>query len=285
MTLIITAATKENMVQVSDRRLTLPDGKLFDSLAHKLIAVSCRDARFSIAYTGLAHTGALYAAKAVNRNYQRPVGHSQSPYETTDEWLVDFLGSLDTRRMDPTAIHDSLVKQAETTFSRSGFERKHRGLTFVLSGYWTGDQFIMIISNMEDAKGNRTPVSDAFQSWTGSKREDCRKKSALVLFHGATAAIHDTIGRRLGKIAHHIYDLPGPEVVNELELLIRATARHPTLGKYIGRECSHAIVAPRPGIILGDDQLATSGIATMPPFILGGGAFKGISFRPADDGK
>ena len=278
MTLIITAATKHNMIQVCDRRLTMPDGTLVDSLAHKVTGVTCLDARFSIAYTGIACTGALYVDKPVNRGYRRPEGYSQSPYEMTDEWLVDLLGAMGTNRLSLTAIHDCLMEQARVTFSPL-----QRGLTFVLSGYWVSYQFVIIISNMEDAKGNRTPIGNTFQSWTWSKPVDHTTKESLIFFHGARAAVHDTIGRRLKKITRRIHHLPGAEVVKDLELLIRATARHPTLGKYVGRDCSHAIIAPRPGITLGDDQAASG--ATMPSFILGGMAFKGITVRPVDDGK
>lgn len=280
MTLIVTVATKANMVQVSDRRLTRPDGTLFDSLAHKLVPVTCRDARFSIAYTGLAHTGVLYADKAENRDYQRPVGYSQSPYERTDEWLVDILGTMDIGRMGFGAIRDFLVEQAGRTFSMVPYDKKYRGLTFVVCGYWNGDQFIVIISNMEDAKGNRVGISDAFQTWT---YDISRKKSADMLFYGVKTAVHDTVGRRLEKIKHRVYDLTGPEVVKEVERLIRATTRHPSLGKYIGRDYSHAIIAPQPGIATGDHQEVASKVHTMPPFLLGGMAFKGVSMRPVHD--
>jgi hypothetical protein len=57
MTLIFTLATYNKIVQVSDRRLTWSDGRIADDEANKAICVSCKDACFSVAYTGLAVVG------------------------------------------------------------------------------------------------------------------------------------------------------------------------------------------------------------------------------------
>jgi hypothetical protein len=54
VTLIITVMSPYRIMQVSDRRLTLPGGKLYDDEANKAITVNCDDGYFSVAYTGLA---------------------------------------------------------------------------------------------------------------------------------------------------------------------------------------------------------------------------------------
>lgn len=51
MTLVLTCATREVVVQVSDRRLTLPNGQLFDDNTTKAV---CYCGRVAIGYTGVA---------------------------------------------------------------------------------------------------------------------------------------------------------------------------------------------------------------------------------------
>lgn len=72
MTLIITALKEDNIIQVSDRRLTR-NGKLYDDSANKIICVSCADASFSIAYTGL---GEIHGCR-------------------TDKWVFEYLLSIE----------------------------------------------------------------------------------------------------------------------------------------------------------------------------------------------
>lgn len=54
------------MYQVSDTRLTKPNGDLFNDFSIKTTLISCRNAFISISYTGIAYLGNL----------------------RTDEWLV-----------------------------------------------------------------------------------------------------------------------------------------------------------------------------------------------------
>jgi hypothetical protein len=54
MTLIITFVTYDRIIQASDRRLTWPNGRVADDEANKAVGISCKDACFSIAYTGVA---------------------------------------------------------------------------------------------------------------------------------------------------------------------------------------------------------------------------------------
>jgi hypothetical protein len=72
MTLIMTALAPGVVAQVSDRRLTV-NGSLHDDLAIKAICVCCRDARFCLAYTGLAEIGQM----------------------RTDIWTFGFLESIE----------------------------------------------------------------------------------------------------------------------------------------------------------------------------------------------
>lgn len=52
MTLIITSLSNDVVTQVSDRKLTYPDGRVASDRATKAVCVVCADAMFSIAYKG-----------------------------------------------------------------------------------------------------------------------------------------------------------------------------------------------------------------------------------------
>lgn len=81
MTLIITCAQPTSVVQVSDRRLVNPDtGQVVDEHAQKAIYVECADARFALAYTGIARI------------------HGK----TTNEWLLGALAELGPIGQMPT---------------------------------------------------------------------------------------------------------------------------------------------------------------------------------------
>jgi hypothetical protein len=54
MTLILTCLTHEHIVQVADRRLTMPDGTLYDDDTNKAVFYC---GRVAVAYTGLALNG------------------------------------------------------------------------------------------------------------------------------------------------------------------------------------------------------------------------------------
>jgi hypothetical protein len=71
MTMIATLVARNKVVQVSDRRLTWPNGGLADDEANKAICVKCNNAHFSIAYTGLAEIG--------------------KERKRTDIWLAEYL--------------------------------------------------------------------------------------------------------------------------------------------------------------------------------------------------
>ena len=57
MTLVLTVATANKVIQASDRLITYLDGTEYNSDANKAIIVTCRDAQFVISFTGAALVG------------------------------------------------------------------------------------------------------------------------------------------------------------------------------------------------------------------------------------
>lgn len=77
MTLIITAVDKGKIVQVSDRRLTWPDGRVYDHGSNKAVCIGMGYIHFATSYTGLAY-----------------VGGSLRKEDRTDYWLLEELGAI-----------------------------------------------------------------------------------------------------------------------------------------------------------------------------------------------
>ena len=113
MTLLITAMTADKVVQASDRRLTWTDGRVYSDNANKAVCVQCRDARFTVAYTGLAHVGRV----------------------PSDEWLLDCLLAMSAFDMPVRMIVDNLKRNLTTAFS------KKTQTTFVMAGFINAGHF------------------------------------------------------------------------------------------------------------------------------------------------
>jgi hypothetical protein len=116
MTLIITAVADDAVAQVSDRRLTLPDGSVFSDDANKAICIACADARVSLAYTGLARIG-------------------DTP---TDHWLVDLLTETKSAQKPFPDLLAMVAAAATERFSRLGHLGARRGLSLVFAGTKAG---------------------------------------------------------------------------------------------------------------------------------------------------
>jgi hypothetical protein len=112
MTLILTAANNQNVVVVTDRRLTRL-GKPFDDERTKLTVLTCNDGRVAIAYTGLAEATGL----------------------ETETWLLDTLGSAATPLPTLASILQNVRSAATERFSTLTLPQNSKGLTIILAGY------------------------------------------------------------------------------------------------------------------------------------------------------
>ena len=131
VTLILTLVDKNTIVQVSDRRVTKPDGEIHDDNANKAVCIGMSYAHFAVSYTGLAYIG---RAKIENR---------------TDYWLLEHLGSI-SRNGIPTVekICRSLGEQATRPLSR--LLGNYKPLEVVLTGYDRYNRsFRATVSNMK----------------------------------------------------------------------------------------------------------------------------------------
>ena len=206
MTLIIAAANTENVILVSDRRLTLPTGEVVDEETCKLTVYACPDAKLMIAYTGLATTGT----------------------ETTGNWIINTLSAASN---DSPSIYEVLEKFKNIANSEyDGFSANLKtsfNVELIFAGYYYSDSHfepkIWMISNRNTANefeiiscgassdaiflelaGCIKAVSDKY------KREIKHMMSQRKPFHGIEMKIVHTIksasnsSKSLGKVGKQI---------------------------------------------------------------------------------
>ena len=227
MTLIITALTANKIVQASDRRLTrFADGSIFDDEANKAVCVSCKDAYFSIAYTGLA---------SINS-------------KKTDEWLLDYLISIKAFQIDAASIVKELEKHLTMTFRP--LPRKYKRATFVLAGYRNYIPFRVIISNFE--RENLWPpgeAQDTFLSYVGwMKKNSHPEKANSIAISGMQQAFNRSLIRKIKQLmrSRFFQEKESKVVADKLVSFIREAAATPRFGQYIGRNCMVVTMTPNP---------------------------------------
>lgn len=215
MTLIFTLATYSKVVQVSDRRLTMPDGSLADDEANKAVCVLCKDACFSIAYTGLAKVG--------------------RDLVSTDKWLVDYLTSIDAAGEKVIYISEALDKKLHSVLRETPVDNRFKNIIFVLAGYWDGHPFMISISNR-----------DASQLYL-MKPHVSQKKANAILIHGWEQAVDRSIHQRFKKLHRKRYFQlsNGEQVAEKLVFLLRASTRTPLAQNRIGRNCMSIVTTLR----------------------------------------
>jgi hypothetical protein len=224
MTLIISVATADKVVQVSDRRQTtieLPSGRVidYDDTVNKAVAVYCKDARFAVACAGL---GALLSQR-------------------TDDWVVDCLGSVVFAERDLRRAEQALKGQAERDIKVMSIPQgqiRATGLTFALAGFSkTGGAFITSVTNVEGPNGRQldSPKS-TFSSWPHYVRGNPRTVSVKI--DGAKKAVDKKVRAKLDQLKNDLFLREDMDTIShELVKLIRQCAADPKYGHGIGRNC------------------------------------------------
>ena len=240
MTLIITALSPYRVVQVSDRRLTLPGGRLYDDEAIKAVVVHCNDAYFSVAYTGLAQVRDRRTRK----------------WERTDRWIANSLHDLMQEPGLGTAVqlYRAFGAYAEETLAFTPVPLTRRGITFVFSGFFVRNwatAFVGILSNMKMVGGERIKIArdfDTQQVWSPSPTMPYNELELFVDGMVPALASNDptakAIKRRAGIIKRRLEssqrgsgNRDDGAIADDLVKVIRMANRHPRYGKYIGRDC------------------------------------------------
>lgn len=240
MTLIITAMWPHRIVQVSDRRLTLPGGKLYDDEANKAVTVGCDDAYFSVAYTGLASL-----RDKRTRTWIR-----------TDEWIANSLFELMQQPELGTLkeLYRAFGACAEETFDFTPVQCTRKATTFVFAGFFVRTYptaFVGILSNMQTTEAGNIRVGREFgtqQVWSPNPTMPYNELELFVDGMVPTLASKDAIAkainrrtrvieRRLERVQRGSGNRDDGAIAEELVKVVRMASRHPQYGKYIGRDC------------------------------------------------
>lgn len=233
MTLIFTAVDKGRIVQVSDRRLTWPNGEKHDDNANKGVCIDMDCVHFATSYTGLAYVGGV-------RKEDR-----------TDYWLVENLG--DIARNGKARIEDicnALAERAADTLS--GLAVENKGLTFVMAGYEGDDRpFRATVSNMRrkgdpsDVRGHFISEVRRFYPW--DSKPALHTAGAVAIFETkgsygrALKRIRLMIEKHLKKRGDKLDEL---QVAQVLVSLVGAATTHPTFGHLVSKNCLTVQVYP-----------------------------------------
>lgn len=136
MTFCLALGNADQIIQVTDRRLTDFSGKLFDDSSNKSGHAICDDAAFLYCFTGLATAGTAH---------------------TTSQWIMDALCDAAQNSHFYRALVDYFAEKATEYFQKSNFingiSPAARRLTVMMTGY-TANNYIFntLVSNFQDFK-------------------------------------------------------------------------------------------------------------------------------------
>lgn len=222
MTLIISAVTSKKIYQVTDTRLTLPNGDVFNDFSIKTTIVCCSNAFISISYTGIAFLDNL----------------------RMDEWLVKILTDFHAWEKNLLEVAEHIKSAATIEFKKINNQKKHH--TFVLAGWVDNPKgkapTTGLITNCEDENFKFLAVPlDHFEIRSLTlKKEANLNKCHGVCINGTEPAIKERYFRKqLNKFYFNKLnnDSDGNDVVKDLVKLIRIAASHKKYGKYINKYC------------------------------------------------
>jgi hypothetical protein len=248
MTLVITSLSHDVVTQVSDRKLTYPNGRVASDKATKAVCVSCTDAMFSIAYTGLARVGTTDRAPR------------------TDRWLVDYLTESRAAEKRCRDIIEGLRAHAVNTFSKLSELGKWRGITFVFAGLGRPGVFAGCLSNQEDSNGKwLAHIDNAFEvNWYFRNDRPMRRLDFLI--HGAEKAITPELKTAIAKIRRRYFNRSAKKQVEVFVDVLRRASLHRTAGYLIGRDCMSTTIMWR-GFFTDYHPANVDSLAYMPHYV------------------
>jgi hypothetical protein len=224
MTLILNILTSNRIIQASDRRLTLPNGDIFDDEANKAICVVCADAIFSIGYTGLAYFGK----------------------KRTDEWLTEYLAEMNLEELQLSCLVENLRNALKIKISTLPNPISNKGLSVVIAGFLNNYPIVCQISNLEDECFSRLKKTDS-EFHVGIlqiKKGFPEKRLFCCSFHGWESSVNRTLTNHIKRLKRtRFFHKSGNSIVaNEAVSLIRAAARNTESKNKIGRSCMSVVI-------------------------------------------
>lgn len=229
MTIVLTLANADQLIQVSDRRLSI-NGVLVDDDAFKGGVFICANARLAFGFTGLAKCGTF----------------------NTDTWLLENLVKLGPPDFDVKSILDRLTDKATLDFSNlpsiANVSAKDKRLSVMFSGYLYHHSPPMaayaIMTNFQNFEtSNDDDIAwDSFKCTYWNEKRPCQENFTFIQRIGAWPAMftRDEISLRVLLSERK----PAKAIVDKTVQIIRNMADRPQAGGTIGKQLS-SVILPR----------------------------------------
>ena len=229
MTIVLTLGNADQVVQVSDRRLSF-NGRLIDDDAFKGGIFICSNARFVFGFTGLAKFDAF----------------------DTERWLLENLAELGKPDFDAKSTLDRLTQKATQDFanlpSLAKVRNEHKRLSVMFSGYLYHHSpplaAYAIMTNFQDfvTLEDASRARDLFKCTYWNEKKPRQENFTFVQRVGAWPAMFtsDEVSLRVLLSERK----PAKAIVDKAVQIIRNMADRPQAVGTIGKQLS-SIILPR----------------------------------------
>lgn len=251
MTLIISSANSQQVVLISDRRLTR-NGKLVDDESNKAATLVCRDARLALAFTGLAEAGTF----------------------RTRRWLLQALveSAPPDYLMGPTITR--FCDRATQDINKLGLSKEDRRLSVVLAGYSYDEDpprcYLFLVSNFEGFDDERTSQTAAFDKFEIHTMRDTRPSETsynMLCYLGTYNVVGQNLGMYVEPLRTFLRENRSPAaIVGKGVEILREIAASPKSKNLIGRQCTSIMLPSDPQAqALGQYHSTTNSFKTYSP--------------------
>jgi len=223
MTFAIALANADQVIQVSDRRLTAPDGRLIDDSANKVGHAICDDASFLYCFTGVARVG----------------------HHITSQWILEGLARAAKRNRCYSELIYLFAEEATTVFAKAKDFRlvpaSSKRLTVMFSGY-TANGFLVnaLISNFQNFETftDSAEAAQEFSVYNLRSTEPASANPTLIQRIGQYTAMREEDERALREL---LVQRRSAETIRQAAIqLIRRVSDRPSSGGTVGKKINTA---------------------------------------------
>lgn len=242
MTLIVTAITEKRIIQVSDRRLTLPNGSLFDDESNKALVVYCKNARFLMSYTGYSKTRGLSSGLP------------------TIPWASKCLSEMGCFNL----VYTEVISQFRECVRRE-FGGLKSPTAFVIAGY----EYMNSHSRCHSRSFSAACVSHDFPYAEIINEPNKVIVQAFGMISAITDEMKTSLSKRIGK--NILRKGNGKYATQELVSFVRKASKTLGTGYAVGENCMSAVISfdPKVGVSTFHYPKNLSGRITTPLLIMG----------------
>jgi hypothetical protein len=229
VTLILAMANQQQVVLISDRRLTC-NGHVIEDESNKAAVCCCRNARLAVAYTGLAQAGSFL----------------------TRRWLLEALmeSAAPDFLMAPTI--ERFGERATRDFTSLRVLRpSDKRLTVVLAGYCYDDTpprcYCWLVSNFERIDSQQPPRAEPSNEFSAQYYRDKRptvERMHILLTAGVDRAVSQRDCESLRALLRE--NKPAQALVGKGIDALRTAAESVRSSQLIGKQCTSIVLPSNP---------------------------------------